>query len=170
MSTSSTSQKKKSTQEVLQDKSTSLMNLIAWRCSYDRENPQRFVKDYLGIQLRLFQKILIYAMMHNNFFLFIASRGLGKTFLVSLYCCVKAILFPKSKIVIASSVRSQGNECLLKIQDELMPMSNNLKYENEMLDIWRKKYKTIFLNADYSNCNYQKIDRSKDIEVLIINY
>ena len=65
---------------------------------------------------------------------------------------------------------------LLKLLDNLdsqgtrFALSNNLKYENELLNIWRKKYKTIFLNADYSNCNYQKIDRTKDVEVLIINY
>lgn len=121
--------RKKTTKEIFEDKTKLIMDIIAWRCSFYRENPQRFVKDYLGIDLRLFQKILLYAMIHNNFFIFIASRGLGKTYLVSLYCCVKAILFPKSKIVIAASVRTQGNECLLKIQDELMPISSNLRYE-----------------------------------------
>lgn len=65
---------------------------------------------------------------------------------------------------------------LLNILDSLdkqgsrFALSNNLKYENKLLENWRKKYNTIFLNADYSNCNYQKIDRTKDIEVLITNY
>ena len=49
-------------------------------------------------------------------------------------------------------------------------LSNNLKYDNQLLNEWKNKYKVHYLNGDYSNCNYQKKDRSKDIEVLITNY
>lgn len=49
-------------------------------------------------------------------------------------------------------------------------LSNNLKYDNPFLDEWKNKYNVHYLNGDYSNCNYQKKDRSKDIEVLITNY
>ena len=49
-------------------------------------------------------------------------------------------------------------------------LSNNLKYENPYLDKWKGKYNVHYLNCDYSNCNYHKIDRSKDVEVLITNY
>jgi DNA adenine methylase len=49
-------------------------------------------------------------------------------------------------------------------------LSNNLKYDNQIIEKWRKKYNTHYINADYSNCNYQKKDRSKDCEVLITNY
>ena len=46
--------------------------------SFYRENPQRFVEDYLNIKLKLFQKFLIYAMMHNNHFMFWAARSMKK--------------------------------------------------------------------------------------------
>jgi site-specific DNA-adenine methylase len=49
-------------------------------------------------------------------------------------------------------------------------LSNNLKYNNQILKGWIKKYNVYYLNSDYSNCNYQKKDRSKDLEVLITNY
>lgn len=49
-------------------------------------------------------------------------------------------------------------------------LSNNLKYENPLLNDWKDKYNTHFLNINYSNCNYQKKDKSRDIEVLITNY
>ena len=49
-------------------------------------------------------------------------------------------------------------------------LSNNLKYDNPFLDKWKDKYVIHYLSGDYVNCNYQKIDRSKDIEVLITNY
>ena len=44
--------------------------------SFYRENPQRFVEEYLNIKLKLFQKFLIYAMMHNNHFMFWAARSI----------------------------------------------------------------------------------------------
>lgn len=58
----------------------------------------------------------------------------------------------------------------LNEMDIKFALSNNLKYENPLLDKWKDKYNIHYLNGDYSNCNYHKIDRSKDIEVLITNY
>lgn len=49
-------------------------------------------------------------------------------------------------------------------------LSNNLKYENELLNKFKDKYKVYSLSGNYVNCNYHKLDRSKDKEVLIINY
>lgn len=59
---------------------------------------------------------------------------------------------------------------MLNDKDVKFALSNNLKYDNPFLDKWKDKYNIHYLNGDYSNCNYQKIDRSKDIEVLITNY
>lgn len=49
-------------------------------------------------------------------------------------------------------------------------LSNNLKYDNPFLYEWKDKYNVHYLNGDYSNCNYQKKDKSQDVEVLITNY
>ena len=49
-------------------------------------------------------------------------------------------------------------------------LSNNLKYDNPYLDEWKNKYNIHYLSGDYSNCNYQKKDKSKDCEILITNY
>ena len=70
----------------------------------------------------------------------------------------------------------EHEEMLLILLDSLndkgvkFALSNNLKYDNPLLDKWKDKYKVHYLNGDYSNCNYHKIDRSKDVEVLITNY
>lgn len=70
----------------------------------------------------------------------------------------------------------KSEQILLTILNQLdkenikFALSNNLKYENPILDKWKDKYNVHYLNGDYSNCNYHKIDRSKDIEVLITNY
>ena len=69
-----------------------------------------------------------------------------------------------------------NEEELLSILDSLnerkirFALSNNLKYNNELLTAWKDKYNVNYINGDYSNCNYHKIDKSRDIEVLITNY
>lgn len=125
------SQKVKKSAKISQDitKSQKTMNIIAWRAGYYRENPQRFVKDFLNIDLRLFQKILIYAMMKYDYFFFVAARGLGKTYLVALFACVRCILYPGTKIVAMAPTFKQGKEIILKITDDFMHKSNLLKNE-----------------------------------------
>lgn len=49
-------------------------------------------------------------------------------------------------------------------------LSNNLKYDNAILKEWLQKYNVHYLHGNYSNCNYHKIDRSQDREVLVTNY
>ena len=70
----------------------------------------------------------------------------------------------------------EHEKALLSILDNLnnkgikFALSNNLKYDNSLLEDWMQKYTVHYLNANYSNCNYQKKDKSPDIEVLITNY
>ena len=68
---------KKSDTELAAEKSERIMNGVAAWAGFYRENPHRFVKDYLNINLKWFQKILIYQMVHNDNTLYIASRGQG---------------------------------------------------------------------------------------------
>lgn len=110
--------RKMTTKEVANEKAERMMNGVAYWGAFYRKNPQRFCRDYLNIHLKLFQKILLYAMMLNNYFMFCASRGLGKTWLTALFCVVRCILFPGTKICVASSTRVQANEVLLKITDD----------------------------------------------------
>lgn len=42
--------------------------------------------------------------------------------------------------------------------------------QNDMLIEWASKYNIHYLNADYSNCNYQGKNNGETIEVLITNY
>ena len=58
-------------------KSEKLMNGIGIWTSWYRLFPHLFVRDYIGVTLKVFQQILIYFMMHYNYFLYIASRGQG---------------------------------------------------------------------------------------------
>lgn len=73
--------KRKTTQEVFQEKTERLMNGVAYWAAFYRMNPQRFVADYLNIQLKLFQKILIYMMIVSTHFAYFAARGLKEDLL-----------------------------------------------------------------------------------------
>ena len=57
------------------DKSEKLMTTIARRASFYRENPNRFVIEYLGIKLKLFQEIIIVMMNISTNSMFLAARG-----------------------------------------------------------------------------------------------
>lgn len=108
---------------------------VARAAAYYRANPHRFVKDFLHIDLRWFQKVVMYAMSMNPAFCMIASRGLGKSFLIAIYCCVRCVLFPGSKICIASGTRGQAITVLEKIKTEILPRSSELRCELSNGDI-----------------------------------
>ena len=52
-------QYKKSEKQLANEKSERIMNGVAYWASFYRCNPHRFAKDYLNINLKLFQKILL---------------------------------------------------------------------------------------------------------------
>lgn len=70
--------------------------------SFYRANPHRFADEYLGIGLHLFQKILVYLCFHVDYLMYLASRGQGKSWLIAVICCVRCILYPQTKIIVAS--------------------------------------------------------------------
>ena len=100
-----------------------------WTAFY-RQNIHRFVADYLGIQLKPFQVVLLYMIEYNLKTCLITSRGLGKSWLIALYCCCRAILYPGQKIVVSCETKEQSRRLIReKIVNELMEMSPNLKKE-----------------------------------------
>lgn len=144
---------KKSEKQLANEKSERIMNGVAFWAAFYRANPQRFVKEYLNVSLKLFQKILIYAMMHNNHFMFWAARSLGKTYLTSLFCVVRCILFPGTKICVASATRTQANEVLSKITDDFMKLhewgSENLRREISYYTVGANKAVIDFCNGSW---------------------
>lgn len=109
-------------------KSEKLMNGIGLWTSYYRLFPHLFVRDYLGINLKVFQMILLYFMNVQNYFMYLASRGQGKTFLSSLFIITRCVLYPGTKVVIAAGNLKQAIEVVEKIQD-LTRSSSNLARE-----------------------------------------
>lgn len=141
---------KLSDKEIAADKSERIMNGVATWASFYRANPQRFCKDYLNINLKLFQQIIIYMMNICTNFCFAGSRGVSKSFLIAVFACCRAILYPKSEIVISCKVRAQAIEILDdKILKELCGMSPNLKSEILRNTINNQKAEIIFKNGSY---------------------
>lgn len=146
-------EKKKSIQELSAEKARKTMNIIAWKAGYYRANPHRYVSEVLltenNFKLKWFQKILLYAMVHYNFVMYLAARGQGKTFITSIFCCVRCILWPKTQIVVTSGTLKQANEVLLKIQDILMPQSAILRSEIKSCNIGQNDASIYFWNDSY---------------------
>lgn len=115
--------------EIVSGRTNKIMNTVAERASYYRENPHIFCKEYLNITLKLFQKIILVMMNFNNYSMYLASRGQGKTFLTAIFCVVRCILYPGTRICIASGRRKQAMEVIEKITSILMPKSSNLRDE-----------------------------------------
>lgn len=105
-----------------------LQGIAVWTAYY-RANPHRFAKDYLNLDLHLFQKIVLIMMNLSTTVAFIGARGIGKSFLSAVFCVTRAILYPGTKICIASGTRGQGIIVLEKIILELKPNSPLLAAE-----------------------------------------
>lgn len=132
---------------------------VAQWCSYYRDNPHRFAKDYLHLNLHLFQKILIVMMNWSTTTAFIGSRGIGKSFLSAVFCVIRCILYPGTKICIASGTRGQSINVLEKIILELKPNSPELAAE-----IDEKETKINGTNAQivFKNSSYIKVVTASD--------
>ena len=135
--------------EIEKDKQQKIMETVAWKAGYYRANPHRYVSEVLGLSLKWFQQILLWCMMHYNFVMYLAARGQGKTYLTALFCCVRCILFPGTKIVVSSGTLKQANEVLLKIQDDFMKQSSILRSEIEKCNIGQNDASIYFKNGSW---------------------
>ena len=90
---------------------------------------------------------------------FIGTRGIGKTFLSAVFCVIRCILYPGTKICIASGTRGQAINVLEKINLELKPNSKELASE-----IDEKQSKINGTNAQivFKNGSYIKVVTASD--------
>lgn len=130
-----------------------LSGAAIWAGFY-RANIHRFAEDYLHIDLKWFQKILLFMMNVSRVFIYIASRGQGKTFLCAVYCCCRAILYPHTKICVASGTRGQAINVLEKIQTDLVPLSQELNAE---IDWKQSKFNGTNAIIMFKNGSYIKV-------------
>ena len=109
--------------------------------TYYRRNMCQFIQEYLGINLYWYQIILIYLMNVHPTIAIVASRAAAKSWIVALYACAKAILYPNTKVVIMSATKNMSSLIVEeKIKKELQPRSRRLALE--IVDILTSQNRT----------------------------
>lgn len=128
--------------------------------SYYRANIDIFVEEYLQLDfLKWFQMMLLVMMDRSRVFVWIAARGMGKSFLIAIFVVVRCILYPGTKVVITSGTRGQSVNVLEKIQTELMPVSPNLRREIDLKDT---KFSGQDAKIMFKNSSYIKVVTASD--------
>lgn len=141
--------------------------------SFYRQNIHRFSIDYLGIQLKPFQVVLLYMIEKNLKSCLITSRGLGKSWLIALYCCCRAILYPGQKIIVSCETKEQSRNLIReKIVNELMNMSPNLRKEINPREIkigTNESYVKFKNGSTITAINASENTRGKRAHILVVD-
>jgi len=130
--------------------------LIDWITFY-RRNMHRFIEHYFGIKLHPYQVLLVYLMSVSDSFVAICSRATGKTWLVGVFVCAKAILYPNSEIVVVSSTKQQAG---IIVSDKITSLRND--YPNLAREIKKLTDNMNKWQVDFYNGSVIKIVASRD--------
>lgn len=107
-------------------KKNNLLKFYEWN-TFFRRNINRYAELYFGLNLYPYQHLELYEMNTKSLNVIIGSRAVAKSYVVAVFACCKASLYPNSKIVIASATKSQSKLIVTeKIKSELMSKSPNL--------------------------------------------
>lgn len=121
--------------------------LIDWITFY-RRNLHRFIEHYFQIDLHFYQKLLIFMMNLCPLIVIVACRAASKSFVIAIYACARCVLYPNSKVVIASATKKQSSLIVSeKIKKELMNMSPNLAREIKDIKAGSNETEVIFHNG-----------------------
>ena len=141
--------------------------------SFYRQNIHRFAADYLEIQLKPFQVVLLYMIEKNLKSCLITTRGLGKSWLIALYCCCRAILYPGQKIIVSCETKEQSRNLIReKIVNELMNMSSNLRKEINPREIkigTNESYVKFKNGSTITAINASENTRGKRAHILVVD-
>lgn len=127
----------KTDEQVKREKYEHRINSIDIWTSYFRNNPHRFCEEFLNVTLKLFQKIILWEMAMSTNFVYIASRGSGKSYLIALFSLWKCILYPGSRIAVCSVTMKQSINVLKKITEDFMVTHGygSILLNNEIKDV-----------------------------------
>lgn len=136
---------------------------------YYRKNPHRLAFEYLNLNLYPFQCFLLYMMNFSSMFVFIASRGLGKSFLTAVFCVIRCILYPETKIVLASGSKGQAELIITEHIEFMRSRSKILDKEIKSIkDSGGKDLKCTFKNGSTILASVSKdTGRGKRCNILI---
>lgn len=121
--------------------------IIDWTTFYRRNIPV-FVEHYLCLSLHWYQIIWLYLLNMFISVVIIAGRASAKSFVIAIFSCAKCILYPNTKVVIASGSKKQASLIVKeKIQKELMPKSDNLRREIKTIKTSTNDIEVVFHNG-----------------------
>ena len=92
---------------VFQDDKDKLLERIAWLMM----RPEYFsfaCKHLLNIELSPFQSLILHEIWNRKFPMLIGSRGMGKSFLLSVYPILRALFIPNRKIIVVGAAFRQS--------------------------------------------------------------
>lgn len=116
--------------------------------SYYRYYIDEFATDILGIKLYPFQKLILRCMGLYKESIFIASRGIGKSFLSAVFFICVAVLWPGVKLGIASGKGQQARNVIIqKIKGELWVDNENIRREIANIKTGSDDCSVIFKNG-----------------------
>lgn len=110
-------------------------NVVEW-ITFFRRNIDIFIEEWLCIKLRPFQRVALHLAGVSETYMLVCSRGLGKSWLASVYALAVSCLYPYSEIVITSSTVAQANRLAEKMFSEVIKKNSKVllhMYEREYL-------------------------------------
>lgn len=149
----------KNTRKIIKEKEISeerRNKLIDWITFY-RRNVHLFVKHYFGITLYPYQQLWLYEMGKCDSYVAICSRAVGKTWLLAVLACVRAVLYPNSEIVVVSSTKEQAG---ILVSDKITSLRNN--YPNLAREISNIVTNMNKWQVDFHNGSVIRIVASRD--------
>ena len=112
--------------------------------TFYRRNPHRFIQDYFGIRLYVYQIMIIWVLQRSNLGYIVASRAAAKTWILAVWSLTLAVLYPNSKIVVVAKTLSQGG---IIIKEKIKNLQEN--YPNVAREI-----KTLTANSNVNECTF----------------
>lgn len=93
--------------EMAGDDKTKIPEVLAWLMT--RPEYFSFVCKYIfNIEISPVQALILYDMWNRKFPMLVGSRGFGKSFILSLYCMLRAFFLPERKIVVVGAAFRQS--------------------------------------------------------------
>lgn len=106
-------------------------------CTFYRRNWDIYATERLGINLKMFQRLVIHLIGSSDIFYLMCSRGLSKTFIAALAAFIECLLYPNSHIVLtATTIKTAKKMVTDKMEDELCGRFSkvlNWMYENKLI-------------------------------------
>lgn len=117
--------------------------------TFYRHNMSFFVEHYLGITLYLYQRLWITWIASSTNFLGVASRASAKSWLIAVYSIAKSILYPGSRIVLASSTKQQAGLIISQHARSLYDNHPNVRREIKSITTNQNTYEIRFKNGSF---------------------